>query len=78
MSGGQAARRVLVDRSLAWPDLVAVAASLPKLVERFVVPADAWPDVVPLARLVLTREGGRGCVREFCDAVWRAKLETAA
>ena len=43
-----------------------------------VVPADAWPDVVPLARLVLTREGGRGCVREFCDAVWRAKLETAA
>lgn len=40
-----------------------------------VVPADAWPEVVPLARLVLTREGGRGCVREFCDAVWRAKLE---
>lgn len=40
-----------------------------------VVPADAWPDVVPLARLVLTREGGHGCVREFCDAVWRAKLE---
>lgn len=39
-----------------------------------VVPADAWPDVVPLARLVLAREGGRGCVREFCDAVWRAKL----
>jgi YrbI family 3-deoxy-D-manno-octulosonate 8-phosphate phosphatase len=38
-----------------------------------VVPADAWPDVVPLARWVLTREGGRGCVREFCDAVWRAK-----
>ena len=38
-----------------------------------VVPADAWPEVVPLAGLVLTREGGRGCVREFCDAVWRAK-----
>jgi 3-deoxy-D-manno-octulosonate 8-phosphate phosphatase (KDO 8-P phosphatase) len=38
-----------------------------------VVPADAWPDVVPLARWVLTRDGGRGCVREFCDAVWRAK-----
>jgi YrbI family 3-deoxy-D-manno-octulosonate 8-phosphate phosphatase len=40
-----------------------------------VVPADAWPDVLPLARVVLTREGGRGCVREFCDAVWRAKQE---
>lgn len=38
-----------------------------------VVPADAWPDVVPLARLVLTREGGRGCVRELCDALWRAQ-----
>jgi YrbI family 3-deoxy-D-manno-octulosonate 8-phosphate phosphatase len=42
-----------------------------------VVPADAWPEVVPLARLVLAREGGRGCVREFCDAVWRAKREVA-
>jgi 3-deoxy-D-manno-octulosonate 8-phosphate phosphatase (KDO 8-P phosphatase) len=38
-----------------------------------VVPADAWPEVVPLASLVLTREGGRGCVRELCDAIWRAK-----
>jgi YrbI family 3-deoxy-D-manno-octulosonate 8-phosphate phosphatase len=38
-----------------------------------VVPADAWPDVVPLAGWVLDRPGGRGCVREFCDAVWRAR-----
>jgi YrbI family 3-deoxy-D-manno-octulosonate 8-phosphate phosphatase len=38
-----------------------------------VVPADAWPDVVPLAELVLERRGGYGCVREFCDAVWNAK-----
>jgi len=42
-----------------------------------VVPADAWDEVVPLARLVLSRDGGRGCVREFCDAVWRAKREAA-
>jgi YrbI family 3-deoxy-D-manno-octulosonate 8-phosphate phosphatase len=42
-----------------------------------VVPADAWPEVVPLARLVLTRPGGHGCVRELCDAVWRAKREAA-
>lgn len=42
-----------------------------------VVPADAWAEVVPLARLVLTRAGGHGCVREFCDAVWRAKREAA-
>jgi len=38
-----------------------------------VVPADAWPEVVPLAGLVLERRGGYGCVREFCDAVWNAK-----
>jgi YrbI family 3-deoxy-D-manno-octulosonate 8-phosphate phosphatase len=42
-----------------------------------VVPADAWPDVRPLAQWVLTREGGRGCVRELCDALWRAKREGA-
>jgi YrbI family 3-deoxy-D-manno-octulosonate 8-phosphate phosphatase len=42
-----------------------------------VVPADAWPEVVPLARWVLARGGGRGCVREFCDALWRAKLAAA-
>ena len=40
-----------------------------------VVPADAWAEVMPLARLVLTRGGGHGCVREFCDVVWRAKRE---
>lgn len=38
-----------------------------------VVPADAWPEVVPIARWVLSRRGGDGCVREFCDAVWEAK-----
>jgi YrbI family 3-deoxy-D-manno-octulosonate 8-phosphate phosphatase len=42
-----------------------------------VVPADAWPDVVPLAELVLERRGGYGCVREFCDAVWNAKRRVA-
>ncbi len=38
-----------------------------------VVPADAWLEVVPLARWVLERPGGHGCVREVCDAVWRAR-----
>ena len=38
-----------------------------------VVPADAWPEVKPLARWVLERAGGNGCVREFCDAVWQAQ-----
>jgi 3-deoxy-D-manno-octulosonate 8-phosphate phosphatase (KDO 8-P phosphatase) len=38
-----------------------------------VVPADAWPEVKSLARWVLSRPGGTGCVREFCDAVWEAQ-----
>lgn len=40
-----------------------------------VVVADAFAEVRPLARLVLTREGGAGAVREFCDRVWAAKRE---
>jgi 3-deoxy-D-manno-octulosonate 8-phosphate phosphatase (KDO 8-P phosphatase) len=38
-----------------------------------VVPADAWPEVKTIARWVLSRSGGHGCVREFCDAVWAAQ-----
>ena len=38
-----------------------------------VVPADAWPEVKTLASWVLSRPGGAGCVREFCDAVWEAR-----
>jgi 3-deoxy-D-manno-octulosonate 8-phosphate phosphatase (KDO 8-P phosphatase) len=38
-----------------------------------VVPADAWPEVVPLARWVLSRGGGAGCVRELCDGIWEAR-----
>ena len=43
-----------------------------------VVPSDAWAEVMPLAGIVLTRAGGNGCVREFCDAVWNAKRVAAA
>jgi YrbI family 3-deoxy-D-manno-octulosonate 8-phosphate phosphatase len=38
-----------------------------------IVPADAWPEVRPLARWVLERPGGAGCVREVCDAVRAAR-----
>ena len=43
-----------------------------------VVPADAWAEVVPLAKVVLARAGGHGCVRELCDSIWSAKLAAAA
>ncbi len=74
----EAARRGIPLEDTAYVGNDVNDASCLEAVGLAVVPADAWPDVVPLARLVLTREGGRGCVREFCDAVWRAKRETAA
>jgi YrbI family 3-deoxy-D-manno-octulosonate 8-phosphate phosphatase len=43
-----------------------------------VVPADAWPEARELASWVLTRSGGEGCVREFCDAVWMAHVGARA
>ncbi len=43
-----------------------------------VVPSDAWPEVIPLARLVLSRCGGNGCVRELCDAIWHARRAEVA
>ncbi len=41
-----------------------------------VVVADAWPEVVPLAKWMLKRRGGEGAVREFCDEVWKRKSKT--
>lgn len=38
-----------------------------------VVAADAWPEA---ADHVLTRKGGNGAVREFCDRVWRARADS--
>lgn len=36
-----------------------------------VVVADAHPDVMPLARIVLSNVGGRGAVRELCDLIMK-------
>ena len=69
----EAARRRIPLRETAYLGNDVNDAACLELVGLPVVPADAWPEVLPLARLVLTREGGRGCVRELCDAVWRAK-----
>jgi len=46
---------------LAVMDLVGVA----------VAPSDSHPDVLAVADIVLSRPGGRGAVREFCDHVLR-------
>ncbi len=52
-------------------------ASCLQVVGMPVVPADAWTEVVPLARWVLQRPGGHGCVREVCDAIWRARARSS-
>jgi 3-deoxy-D-manno-octulosonate 8-phosphate phosphatase (KDO 8-P phosphatase) len=41
-----------------------------------VVVADAWPEVVPYAKLVLKRKGGEGAVREFCDLIWASRRKS--
>jgi YrbI family 3-deoxy-D-manno-octulosonate 8-phosphate phosphatase len=48
------------------------AVGLPVLV------ADAWDEVRPLAKLILTRRGGEGAVREFCDMVWARRTSDCA
>jgi YrbI family 3-deoxy-D-manno-octulosonate 8-phosphate phosphatase len=44
-----------------------------RLVGLPVAVADAYPEVKKVARLVLTRKGGAGAVREFCELVMKAK-----
>jgi len=38
--------------------------------------ADAVPEVLAVAKWILSRKGGDGAVRELCDAVWRALKQT--
>ena len=37
-----------------------------------VVVADAMPEIIPFARLILREKGGKGAVRELCDMLWQA------
>jgi YrbI family 3-deoxy-D-manno-octulosonate 8-phosphate phosphatase len=46
-----------------------------KVVGLPVVVADAFEEIKPLARLVLSKKGGKGAVREFCDHVFFIKSE---
>ncbi len=44
-----------------------------KLVGVPVAVADAYPSVIAAATMVLTKNGGRGAVREFCDLLLAAR-----
>jgi N-acylneuraminate cytidylyltransferase len=43
-----------------------------------VVVADAHPDVIPAARIVLSKPGGHGAVREIADLIVRHRLRGAS
>lgn len=65
-------------RGLRWEEIAFVGNDINDraCLERVglpVVVADAWEEVKPLAKWTLSRRGGEGAVREFCDAVWKAR-----
>lgn len=66
-------QRGLVPRQVAYVGNDINDASCLRHVGLPVVVADAWPEVKPLALVVLERSGGEGAVREFCDRVWAAR-----
>lgn len=64
-------------RALSWDQIAFVGndindAPCLKLVGYPVVVADAYDEVLPLAKHVLERKGGEGAVREICDLIWNA------
>jgi YrbI family 3-deoxy-D-manno-octulosonate 8-phosphate phosphatase len=69
---GSLVRRLLVDERLDPPHVAYVGNDVNDLPAMTaigfpVAVADAHPDVLKIASLVLTRRGGHGAVREFCD-----------
>lgn len=76
-------REILSEHGLAWEDVAAVAddlADLPVLrrVGFPVAVANAVPEVLAVARWRTSRTGGRGAVREFAEALLKARGQWAA
>lgn len=67
-----------INRNLTWEQVAFLGndindADCLKTVGVPVVVADAYEEVKPLARLILSRKGGEGGVRELCDLIWMEK-----
>lgn len=73
---GAALERVIQERGFGAEEVAYIGNDVNDIpcLERVglpVVVADAHPDVLPSALLVLSRPGGHGAVREFCDMLLR-------
>jgi 3-deoxy-D-manno-octulosonate 8-phosphate phosphatase (KDO 8-P phosphatase) len=73
-----ALRKLLARRQLDWSEIAFVGDDLPdigvmRLVGLPVCVANASPEARRVATLTLTREGGAGAVREFCEILLRAR-----
>lgn len=73
-----ALRRMLERRGLDWSEVAFVGDDLPdlgvmRLVGLPVCVDNAAPEARHAAQLVLTRRGGHGAVREFCEILLRAR-----
>lgn len=75
-----ALRRLLEERSLDWSAVAFVGDDLPdlgvmRLVGLPIAVANASPEAKRAATHTLTRSGGQGAVREFCELLLRARGE---
>ncbi len=66
-------------RGLAWEQIAYLGndindADCLRAVGLPVVVADAFDEIIPLAKLFLKRNGGEGAVRELCDMIWHARI----
>ncbi len=73
-----ALRRMLERRGIDWSDVAFVGDDLPdlgvmRLVGLPVAVANGSPEAKHAARIVLTKEGGAGAVREFCELLLRTR-----
>ena len=73
-------QRILDERKIAWNDVAFVGDDFPDMpimrkVGLPVAVANATPEVRGVAKIRLTREGGRGAVREFAELLLKARGE---
>jgi len=82
MDKGASLTALMTERNLKPEEVIFVGNDLPDLAALpvagyFVCPADARPEVLRRADLVLTRPGGKGAIRELTDLVYQHNLHIA-